>query len=138
MSAPTPCPQGYYCPKGTITISNSIACPVGTFGAHTHFYDVSQCQPCTSGKYCNSLHQTAVTGDCTAGHYCLASQTSPTPTGTSSTGGGQCPRHHWCATGVGMGTPNKQGLWDPSIGQTVPTTTQTVQGSYSHTVDPTS
>jgi hypothetical protein len=136
MSTPTPCPVGYYCPAG-ITSYSSYPCPVGTYGTQTHFYQVSQCQDCTSGKYCSSTAQTAVTGDCSAGYHCTASSTTATPSGTTNLNG-QCPQHHYCAVGVAMGVPTLPGFWDTSVGRSTQTTTQVTQGSYSYTVSATS
>lgn len=53
-SAPTdgvtggPCPEGYYCPEGTVL---PVPCDPGTYAAVTH---ATQCEPCVPGWYCVS------------------------------------------------------------------------------------
>lgn len=43
-----PCPEGYYCPEGTV---QPVPCDPGTYVAVTH---ATQCEPCVPGWYCVS------------------------------------------------------------------------------------
>ncbi|KAG7238706.1 hypothetical protein INR49_031222, partial [Caranx melampygus] len=55
-----PCPEGYFCPKGTV---QPVPCDPGTYAAVTH---ATQCELCEPGWYC-------VSGTlylCPAGFYC--------------------------------------------------------------------
>lgn len=70
MTAPTDCPVGYFCPAGSSSYSGN-PCPQGTYGIYTNYQVSSDCQPCTSGKYCATTGLSSPTGDCSAGHYCL-------------------------------------------------------------------
>ena len=64
------CPPGYYCPYQTG--ADLQQCPAGTFNPGYGISNVSQCTPCTGGKYCQTPGLSAVTGDCTAGYYCTS------------------------------------------------------------------
>ena len=44
-----------------------FSCPAGTFSNQTGLVDISQCSPCSAGKFCQSQHLTQVSGDCDAG-----------------------------------------------------------------------
>ena len=44
------CPIGYFCPNGT---AYPKPCPVGTFSINEEVGDVSGCEPCPAGKWCN-------------------------------------------------------------------------------------
>ena len=46
-----------------------IACPVGTFNPDLGLKVVTECRPCTAGKYCREKSVTE-TGPCDAGFYC--------------------------------------------------------------------
>jgi len=67
-----PCPVGNYCPSGTIT---PIPCPIGTFLDTTGGFNVSSCQSCVGGSFCNTSGLTSPTGFCSAGFYCPGGST---------------------------------------------------------------
>ena len=45
------CQPGYYCPKGS---DQGIKCPQGTFSNQTKLENVTECEDCTPGKYCQT------------------------------------------------------------------------------------
>ena len=44
------CPMGAYCPAGS---GQETKCPVGTFSNQTGLHNVSSCEQCSPGWYCN-------------------------------------------------------------------------------------
>src|SRR5262249_20849573 len=61
------CPAGSYCAQGS---ERPTPCPVGSFSNVVGNHNVSQCQACTAGRYCNGSGLTAPTAACPAGFYC--------------------------------------------------------------------
>ena len=59
-----PCPTGRYCPLGTY---NPKMCPTGTFLNTTTGKNVTDCWPCSGGKYCKGNGLETVSGDCGPG-----------------------------------------------------------------------
>ena len=51
-TSPAVCPAGYYCPKNTIT-EFANECKAGYFNNLTGRADISACQSCTPGYYCD-------------------------------------------------------------------------------------
>ena len=45
------CREGYYCPKGS---DQGIKCPLGTFSNQVGLENVTECEDCTPGKYCQT------------------------------------------------------------------------------------
>ena len=45
------CIPGYYCPKGS---DQGVKCPEGTFSNQYGLENVTECVPCTTGKYCQT------------------------------------------------------------------------------------
>ena len=45
------CQPGYYCPKGS---DQGIKCPQGTFSNMTKLENVTECEDCAPGKYCQT------------------------------------------------------------------------------------
>lgn len=66
------CPVGKYCPEQT---SEPIKCPAGTMSNASGNKNLTDCQPCTKGYYCEELGQITVTGPCIPGYYCLEAST---------------------------------------------------------------
>ena len=54
------CFAGSYCDKGTV---NPSPCPPTTFGATEGLRNVSECTPCTPGKFCAQYGLLAVEGE---------------------------------------------------------------------------
>lgn len=126
-----PCPRGYYCPEGTEL--NWRSCPRGTFSNIEGLKMISECTPCTGGKFCDGVHLTSVSGDCKAGHYCESGldRNNPIvnnnsgiatdcPSNTFYTGiGGLCPRGHYCPTASDKPIPCSAGTYADNEGQSV-------------------
>ena len=99
LSAPVLlCPEGYYCPEGTLTLDPSdptnlrpLPCPPGTFclGGVAHnitvawvpseYIGATAPQHCTEGAFCRAATPSAFgTGQCYKGHYCPPGSSYPT------------------------------------------------------------
>ncbi|CAK8677709.1 unnamed protein product [Clavelina lepadiformis] len=102
------CPPGYYCEAGTGVPS---PCPDGTYSSTTKNLDVSYCQRCTPGMYCEGNHNEMPTGNCSAGYYC--------PGGDSSQYSKICSAHHRCPTGSINQTVCDAGTYQPETGKAV-------------------
>ena len=59
--------------------------------------NVTECSQCDPGKYCDSLGQTAVTGNCDAGFLCYGGASTSNPNDTVT--GIACPRGGYCPSG---------------------------------------
>ena len=106
---PNDCPAGYYCPEGTGSVYQ--ACPVGTFSNFTRLWHIDNCTQCTEGKFCSSPAATDITGDCSAGYYCLSGSDSPTP-GSGSVGNADvCPAGSYCPVATGNPQPCPRGTF---------------------------
>ncbi|XP_072885876.1 uncharacterized protein [Hemitrygon akajei] len=85
------CPPGYFCPSGT---DSPKPCPPGTYQPLSGVTSRNECLPCPGGKYCESQGQSNVSGDCSAGFYCVSSSRSAFPLDGSM--GAPCPVGHYC------------------------------------------
>lgn len=92
------CPEGFYCPAGTGR--NWTACPAGTFSDATGLWDVSECQQCLGGQFCDRTNLTVPSGQCDVGFYCTFGVDTATPTGNHTGEGGICPQGHRCPIGT--------------------------------------
>ena len=77
-----PCRVGHYCPRGNIN-PLPVPCPIGTFNAKLGREQVSHCEDCTAGYYCNQEGLNATEGVCPEGYYC--------PRGTGDPNTNPCP-----------------------------------------------
>jgi hypothetical protein len=68
VSVPTDCPEGSYCPTGSV---NPVQCPQGTFRATANAETVDDCTICSASSYCEGIGNIAVTGTCAAGYFKL-------------------------------------------------------------------
>ncbi|KAJ9462458.1 Cytadherence high molecular weight protein 2, partial [Diplonema papillatum] len=113
------CPQGYYCPEGT-SLYNAFPCPPGYFGNSTMLTAVTECYPCTPGRYCLLEHATLEHGDCREGYFCLRASTTETPLADvdGADVGGICPAGYYCPTGTGTsrGLPCREGMYSAALG----------------------
>ena len=65
------CPLGNYCPIGAFGISESLACPIGTFQVFLAKTSISDCLPCPAGYLCDDpASALPAAPDCTSGFYC--------------------------------------------------------------------
>lgn len=76
------CPKGRYCPGGDINPC-PVPCPNGTFSDEEGLKQVSQCESCTPGYYCETEGLIKPTGECPGGYYC--------PKGTAEPFSNPCP-----------------------------------------------
>ena len=83
------CPIGHYCPAGAHW---PVACPPGTFNRKVGAMDVSHCDLCTGGQYCNQFALAEPVATCGAGYYC--------PAGTSEEESYACPAGYHCPEGT--------------------------------------
>ncbi|KAJ7990480.1 hypothetical protein DPEC_G00300750 [Dallia pectoralis] len=103
-SSPTPvgvasggvCPAGYVCPEGS-RFPRERPCPAGTWGNVFGAHELSSCQPCPPGVYCNATGLIQPSGMCAAGFYCSGGAKSPTP--TDGVTGDLCPQGSYCPVG---------------------------------------
>ena len=62
------CPMGHYCPTGS---DRPIPCSRGYFAKTTGNANVTDCKPCSPGKWCDPDAGATVTErDCDAGYVC--------------------------------------------------------------------
>ncbi|KAH3841624.1 hypothetical protein DPMN_115097 [Dreissena polymorpha] len=99
------CPVGHYCPEQSYA---PTACAAGTYQPFTGRTNVTACLACDPGSYCNATGQAQVTGDCSAGFYCILGATNNAPTdgimGNICPIGSKCPlgsaTHIFCPNGT--------------------------------------
>ena len=82
------CPPGHYCEIGTTTPRK---CPEGAFSNDTGNKNISDCLPCTEGKYCPGLGNTKPFAECDPGFYCPPGQQQSQPF--------SCTKGHYCERG---------------------------------------
>ena len=87
-----PCPIGHYCVEGSATPE---PCPIGTFLDREAGVNISSCQPCLPGYYCDvsGLGGLVENNHCPTGWYCTIGANSTTPSPPS---GDICPIAHYC------------------------------------------
>ena len=62
------CPVGHYCPEG---VERPVACPPGSFSNAIGNKNLSQCNPCSRGKWCDPSDKLFIERDCDAGYICV-------------------------------------------------------------------
>ena len=82
------CPKGHYCPAGTY---DPQKCPQGSYSNSTGNRNISGCQPCMPGHYCDARGLGFPSGLCDPGFYCPGGQKSPTPSDYICSPGHACP-----------------------------------------------
>ena len=82
------CPKGRYCPTGTY---DPQECPKGTYSNSTGNKNVSDCQACLPGHYCDAKGLQAPAGECDPGFFCPGGQSSQRPPSHVCTPGHYCP-----------------------------------------------
>ena len=82
MTKSLACPSGSYCDSTTTTLPKN--CAAGTFNPNVNSTDVSACQSCTAGSYCQSPGLSSPTNICDAGFYCETGSVSSTGSKTTN------------------------------------------------------
>ena len=100
------CPLGKYCPEGTVA---PISCDPGTFLDRLEAKNISDCIPCTSGKFCNASGLPGPVGDCFPGYYCPSGQSSPISF--------ICDEGYFCTGGRGFQEKCPTGMYQNKKGQ---------------------
>lgn len=103
------CPkEGYYCPQGS---STPLPCSPGRYSNDkSHLKSNDECDLCPAGEYCASGNQSAPTGLCSPGYYCLKG--SPVKEPTNATFGGICGPGTFCIAGSKWPTPCAAGTFN--------------------------
>jgi hypothetical protein len=78
------CPRGHYCPKGSPA---PIKCPPGLMNAAQGMFNLSHCEDCTAGYFCNISATITPVEKCLQGFYCPGGDAVPTF---------ECPLGHYC------------------------------------------
>lgn len=123
----TPCPQGNYCPSGS---SSPTPCSIGTFGNRTNLASLTECTPCSPGKFCDTRGLIAPTGLCDPGYYCTGGSPLSSP-GSNPTEeapwvallgnyGSICPPGGYCPAGAYEPSPCPIGTYLNSTGESSP------------------
>eukprot|EP01012_Entosiphon_sulcatum_P020572 TRINITY_DN2549_c0_g1_i18.p1 TRINITY_DN2549_c0_g1~~TRINITY_DN2549_c0_g1_i18.p1 ORF type:complete len:7257 (+),score=712.60 TRINITY_DN2549_c0_g1_i18:702-21773(+) len=99
------CPPGFYCPAGS---SAPVPCPAGKINAKTGSSDVSECDPCPAGTYCEDRGLVAPTDLCTGGFYCLEGTVVPELL---------CPIGFQCPAGSALPVACPAGKYQDEVGQ---------------------
>ena len=77
--------------------------PQGTFNNLLARQNVSQCQPCLAGMFCETPGLSEPTGDCLEGFLCLSGAALPGPDDGVN---GPCPVGHYCENGELIKNPS--------------------------------
>ncbi|KAK3560704.1 hypothetical protein QTP86_014744, partial [Hemibagrus guttatus] len=114
---PVACPQGFYCPLGTV-IGTEFPCPQGTVQPLSGSSTKEDCLSCPSGMFCALPGLSEPTGQCQEGYFCPSGAISPNATGytMNSTGNNMCPPGHYCPAGTGYPLPCPPGTFSSSLG----------------------
>ena len=62
------CPRGHYCPEGSY---KPTPCPRGSFANTQKNENITDCKPCSAGKYCDPNANIVEERDCDAGYVCI-------------------------------------------------------------------
>ena len=93
---------------------NATVCPRGSYRDVEGGGDVTDCNPCTPGMYCDGEGLTEATGLCAAGYYCPESEFTQTARPT----GFECPTGHYCGNGTADPFPCDPGYYQPTLQST--------------------
>jgi hypothetical protein len=100
------CPPGAYCDVGS---ASPTPCPPGTMADVFGARNLSYCELCTAGYYCEGPGNTNYTGPCAVGYYCPAGQDQATPAEFNCTVG------HYCPGGTGLPVPCPFGMYQDQL-----------------------
>ena len=100
------CPKGHFCQEGTTSPS---PCPEGFFLPFMGASNVSSCQACLPGYFCNGTGLTEVSGPCNSGFYCPKQSILPNSH--------ECLEGHYCPHTVGEPIQCPLGHYQPLKGK---------------------
>ena len=102
------CPPGNYCP---VNSTAPTKCPIGTFSNASGNSDVSDCQDCSLGYFCENNGLTKPSGKCSAGYFCPRGQETSRPEMFV------CPKGHHCPVGSSEAVRCAPGQYQDKDGQ---------------------
>nr|XP_054760398.1 neurogenic locus notch homolog protein 3-like [Lytechinus pictus] len=102
-----PCPTGAYCEEG---VTSEALCPPGTFNPTRGGQNISDCLPCTSGKFCGTSGLSSPTGWCREGYYCP----SDAEVYDNRPSEFECPAGHFCLNDTATPYPCEPGTYQPN------------------------
>ena len=70
-----------------------------------------------AGKYCSTPGSVNVTGDCSAGFWCISGAATDSP--IDGTTGRRCPEGHYCPSGTTVPVPCPVGTWSDRYNNTI-------------------
>ncbi|XP_070551430.1 uncharacterized protein [Ptychodera flava] len=97
---PVECSSGHYCPEGTDV---EEPCPPGTFSGQRGNVNITDCERCTPGYYCEEYGLSAPNGPCEAGFFCPGGQDTSQPVDLGCSPGHFCFEGSWNQTGCPSG-----------------------------------
>jgi len=129
---PINCPRGHYCPEGTNSTGlSNFRCPPGSFSNVTNLKNMSECSPCTGGKYCADYGLYEPTGPCIAGVFCYSGASESNGTiGILGGESGECPKGHYCTEGTVFALSCPIGSFSNESGNTSPDNCQGCSGGH--------
>ncbi|OAF72051.1 hypothetical protein A3Q56_00182 [Intoshia linei] len=138
LSDATLCPKGHICREGTSS-STQYPCQIGTYKSAVGSLDISQCEPCPGGFYCDTTGIVTPTKKCSAGtaiiifrYYCILGAKTATP--TQSLLANICKPGHYCVVGSVNPIPCPIGSFSSSFGlKTATECTDCTAGKYCET-----
>ena len=95
-----------------------VACPAGTFNNITNAKNISECNPCIPGHYCEGSGLVEASGECDAGYFCKQGSKHAKPA-TKTADYGPCPVGHYCPKGTVEPKKCLPGTYNSAEGQDV-------------------
>lgn len=119
MSSPIQCPQGHYCPEGSVL---PLPCPVGTYNDLLGQDAEGDCKKCPATLYCDEEGMVAANTQkkCAAGYLCTEGADSAYPielVNRGSDNNRKCPKGHYCTQGATSSSSCNSGTYQNSYGQ---------------------
>lgn len=106
------CITGHFCPQGT---PMPLPCRLGSWSNSTGLKEISECQDCPGGQYCNGTGLAEPSGPCSARFYCSQNSSTPTPDDNGVTGA-PCPIKTYCPEGTAVPIPCAHGTYMTNTG----------------------
>ncbi|XP_072282810.1 uncharacterized protein [Pyxicephalus adspersus] len=106
------CPAGHFCPAGS---QHPAPCPAGSFQPLTGMSSPDSCLACPPGKFCKGEALSSISGNCSAGFYCVMGASVESPSDGST--GALCPKGHYCLSGATVPLPCRKGFYQDLEGE---------------------